>query len=56
MMDHVNQLQDVEEHDVVDFGCIMYFLGMYRVLSYFYSFVCVLCIFSWSVQGFVKSL
>ena len=26
MMDHVNQLEDVEEHDDSDFLCIMYFL------------------------------
>ena len=36
------------------FGVFYVFLGAYRVLSYFYTFV--LCIFSSIVQGVVKSL
>ena len=58
MMTRVNQLEDIEEHDAEDFLCVLcIFLGAYRMLAYFYSFVLVYYVFFlWSVQGVVKSL
>ena len=45
-MTRVNQLENIEEHDVEDFLCVLFiFFGTYRVLSSSSSFVCVLCIF-----------
>ena len=46
MMARGNQLEDIEEHDDENFLLYYVFLEAYRMLSYFSSFVCVLCNFS----------